>query len=138
MSGITGRRRFCAFALPALLLFTACSSGSALCQSIDQLETDVRALGEVNVVDDGIDALTTQVDAVSASFDAVKQEATETFSADIAAVETAAQGVGTIVEQVQGGTTLTDVLSQATTAISALVTSVEALIQTAREQECGS
>lgn len=133
----TWRRAIVAIAVPALLVLSACSSESALCQSIDGLRSDLQSLRDVNVVDDGIDALTTQIDAVKASLADVKQEAGDTFSSDIGAVETAITDVEGIVQQVQGGTALTDVAPQAITAVSALVTAVEGLVQTAKDQECG-
>ena len=123
--------------IPALLVLGSCSSESALCTSIDSLRSDLEGLKNVNVVDDGIDALTTQIDAVKASFADVKQEAGNAFSSDIDAVEAALGDVETVVQQVQGGSALTDVAPQAVAAVSALVTAVDSLIQTAQEQECG-
>ena len=125
------------FVLPVLLVLGACSSESALCQSIGDLESNVQALRDVNVVDDGIDALTTQVDAVSTSFDEVKQEAGDTFSSDVDAVETAVSGVEGIIQQVQAGTSIADLLAPAQTAITTLVSSIESLVSTVQEQECG-
>jgi outer membrane murein-binding lipoprotein Lpp len=133
----TWRRIFVTIAVPSLLVFSGCSSESALCQSIDDLRSDVQSLRDVNVVDDGIDALTTQIDAVKGSLSDVKQEAEDTFASDIDAVEASLTDIESVVQLVQGGTALADVATEATTALSSLVTSIESLVQTVDDQECG-
>jgi prophage DNA circulation protein len=134
---LTWRRAILMMTVPALLVLSACSSESAFCQSIDDLSSGVQSLRDVNVVDDCIDALTTQVDAVKGSLADVKQEADDTFSADIDAVEKSVTDIEGIVQEVQSGTALADAAAEATTAVSSLVTSIENLVQTAQEQDCG-
>jgi hypothetical protein len=51
-------------------------------------------------------------------------------------VETSVAGVQGIIEQVEGGTPLGDVAGPAAAAVTALVASIDGLIQTVREQEC--
>jgi hypothetical protein len=69
------RRTLIAMALPMLLVLGACSTESALCQSVDSLDEAVQGMEDVNVTEDGVDALTTQIDAVKSSFADVKSEA---------------------------------------------------------------
>ena len=130
-------RRSVATVLVVPLLFAAaCSSGSALCSSIDDLSSNLQALRDVSVLDDGVDALTEQVDALKASFADVKQEASDTFSDDVGNVETSLTAVDAVVQQLKGGTPVTDLAGDATTAISGLVSSVQALVQAVQDQEC--
>jgi hypothetical protein len=133
----TWRRAIVSMAVPSLFLLSACSSPSPLCQSIENLQSDVQGLRDVDMSIDGADeALATEADAVRTSFAAVKQEANDAFSSDIGAVESAIDGIDEIVQQVQGGTPLTDVATQAGAAVTAVVTSIEGLVQTAQEQGC--
>jgi hypothetical protein len=134
----TWRRAIVWMAMPSLFLLSACSSPSPLCQSIEDLQTDVQGLRDVDMSIDGMDeALATEADAVRTSFAEVQQEANDAFSTDISAVESALGGIDDIVQQLQSGTALTDVATQAGAAVTAVVTSIEALVQTAQDQGCG-
>lgn len=130
------RRSLVVMIVPGLLVLNACSK-SDLCQSIDDLESSIQGLGDVNVAEEGVDALTQQLDEVKNSFDRAKQELGEAFSADVSQVESAFDDVDGVVQQVQGGAAIQSVATQAAAALSALVTSIQGLVTTAQEQDCG-
>ncbi len=127
-------------ALVAVVLLAAflgaCSKQSDLCQSIDELQSRLQAVTQVNLVQDGVDALKQSVDAVTQQVDVVKQEASETFGSDITAIESAIGDLQAVVKQVEGGASVADVTSQAVAGLTALKTATQNLVETAKTQEC--
>ena len=115
---------------------TSPSPVPALCSSVEVLETSVQGLTEVNLEEDGADALTQGLEDVKSALADVEQEAEETFSSDIAAVQSSIDGVEAVVQQLQGGASAQDVASEAASALSSLSGSVAGLVATSEEQGC--
>ena len=109
----------------------------ALCSSVEDLETSVQDLTDVDIEDDGADALTQSLEDVGSTLEDVQQEAEETFSSDIAAVQSSIDDLEAVVQQLQGGATAQDVATEAASALSSLSGSVAGLVATSEEQGCG-
>jgi conjugal transfer/entry exclusion protein len=133
---LSTNRTFLVLALPVLLWLSACSSTSALCQSVEDLQSSSQDLQNIDVVNDGVNAFTQQLDVVKSSFADVKNEAGDTFSADISAVDSAISEVAAVEQQIEEGAAAQDVAADAVAAISSLAGAVQALITTAQGQDC--
>ncbi len=108
----------------------------ALCSSVEDLETSVEELTEVDIEDDGADALTQSLEDVESALADVQQEAEETFSSDIAAIQSSIGDLEAVVQQLQGGASAQDVASEAASALSSLSGSVSGLVATSEDQGC--
>ena len=91
----------------------------------------------MDIEDDGADALTQSLEDVGSTLEDVQQEAEETFSSDIAAVQSSIDDLEAVVQQLQGGATAQDVATEAASALSSLSGSVAGLVATSEEQGCG-
>ncbi len=115
---------------------TSSSPVPALCSSVEVLQTSAQGLTDVNLEEDGAEALTQGLEDVKSALADVEREAEETFSSDIAAVQSSIDDVEAVVQQVQGGATAQDVASEAASALSSLSGSVGGLVATSEEQGC--
>ena len=83
------------------LAFASCSSSgddeSSLCEDREELQSSFQDLRDVNVADDGIEALDAAVDVVIADLNTLRASATE-FEPQVDAVESALQDLQTAVE----------------------------------------
>jgi len=107
-----------------------------LCQSVDDLQSSLGGLTDVNVVNDGIDALTQPLDAVKSSLADIQQAGGETFSSDISAVQSSIGDLEDIIQQVQDGATVQEVAADTATALASLSSAVQGLVTTAQGQNC--
>ena len=115
---------------------TSSSPVPEVCSSVEVLQTSAQGLTDVNLEEDGAEALTQGLEDVKSALADVEREAEETFSSDIAAVQSSIDDVEAVVQQVQGGATAQDVASQAASALSSLSGSVAGLVATSEEQGC--
>ena len=115
---------------------TSPSPVPAVCSSVEELQTSAQGLTEVDLTEDGADALATGLEDVSNSLADVEQDAEETFSSDIAAVRSSIDDVEAVVQQLQSGASAQDVATEAASALSSLSGSVAGLVATSEEQGC--
>ncbi len=116
---------------------TSTSPVPALCSSVEDLQTSVQGLTDVNLEEDGAEALTQGLEDVKSALADVELEAEETFSSDVAAVQSSIDDLEAVVQQVQGGASAQDVASEAASALTSLSGSVAGLVATSEEQGCG-
>ncbi len=111
-------------------------TGAALCQSVDDLQSSLGALTDVNIVNDGVDALTQPLDAVKSSLADIQQAADATFSSDVSAVQASVSDLEDIIQQAQDGATVQGVASDTATALASLSSAIQGLVTTAQDQNC--
>lgn len=122
--------------IPALLFLGSCSSPSPLCEDAQNLKDAVQGLTEVDFESGGVEALTSAVDDVNSTIDALSSEAKSTFGPEIDEVQTQLTALGGAVDQVQGGTSVSSVAPAVVASISELKTALSDLQTTAQAQDC--
>lgn len=122
--------------IPALLFLGSCSSPSPLCEDAQNLKDAVQGLTEVDVESGGVDALTSAVDNVKSTIDALGSEAKNTFGTEIAAVQKQLTALGGEVDKVQGGQTVASVAPAVVSSLSELKTALSNLETAAQAQDC--
>lgn len=104
----------------------------AYCADVDQLQSDVTSLSDMDIVADGTDAVTAKIDELRADVATLKTSAGEVASAEVDALETSLDDLQTSLDSVSGDLTLQNaagVMSsagQAITAGTALISTLEA------------
>ncbi len=124
--------------IPLLVLVAAagvaCSSDddpSSFCEDRVELQGSIQDLRDVNVIDDGIEALDSQLNTVLADLETVRQAAGD-LQPEVDAVKTA---VETLQSSVESATTPADKAVALTAGLADLSTSWEAL-ETAADSDC--
>lgn len=130
------RRTLAIAMIPALLFLGSCSSPSPLCEDAQNLKDAVQGLTEVDVESGGIDALTSAVEDVRSTIDALGSEAQNTFGTEIAAVQKQLTALGGEVDKVQGGKSVSSVAPAVVASISELKTALSDLETAAQAQDC--
>jgi hypothetical protein len=126
-------RTFLTAALGALLavsFLAACGDDDdetpeeAFCSAGDSLETDVQALGELDIVAEGTDALEEQLGAIESDLTTMMEAGTEVAGEQIAELETAVADLETSLEGL-GEELTVDNAGAAIDAVSRIVTSAQ-------------
>lgn len=105
------------FLLVAVLLGGACSSKPQVCSDLEQLQSSVQALKDVNVTDSGsLSTLQTDLGTVQTDFTAVKQSADQAVGSEVSAMNSSLQ---TLRQSIQAA-----VASPGATTIGAVATAV--------------
>jgi hypothetical protein len=139
--------RLVAVAVAGLLVLGACGDDSSsdateapagteaaagdVCTARESLKSAITDLGDINVVQDGTDALRQYVDQVQTAVDDLRTAAKDQYTEETAAVEDALDRVKTALDD---GVSV-DALREAATAVGDLVTSLGALVS-AIEEAC--
>ena len=110
---------------------TTSSAEQAYCADGDQLKSDVASITDMDIVADGTDAVTAQIDTLKDDLSALKSSAGDVASSEITTFETALDDLQSALSTVSGDLTLanaSDVLSAVQsvgTAGTAVVTTLE-------------
>jgi hypothetical protein len=102
-----------------------------VCEARDNLRSAITDLGELNVLQDGTDAVRQYVDQVQAAVDDLRSAAGDQYEEESAAVEDALERVRTALDD---GVSV-DALREAASAVGDLVTSLGSLVS-AIEEAC--
>ena len=133
-------KRLAAISIMLVLVLTACSSKSdaeaALCDNINSLTDSIQTLKEVNVITDGTDALKASVADIKDKLQAVADSAKDVFQPDVDAATSAVESIQASIDNVQSGTPVTDEALNISTGLAELKQAGEALIATAKDQDC--
>ena len=122
--------RMIAVVAALLLVSTACSDDvSPVCEAREQLQSSVEELRNVNVLDDGLDALRTDLDAVGDDLATFRTEAGDELEPEIDAVRAS---IDQLRETVDTGGSPADVAASLGAGVSELVTNWNALADAAR------
>ncbi len=128
-------RSFLTIALGAMLsvsFLAACGDDDdatpeeAFCDAGDSLETNVQALGDLDLVAEGTDALEEQLGAIETDLTDMKETGSEVAGEQIADVETAVADLETSLNDL-GGELSVDNAASAIDAVSRIVTSAQAV-----------
>ena len=128
-------RSFLTIALGAILsvsFLAACgddddaSPEEAFCDAGDSLQSDVQALGDLNIVAEGTAALEEQLGAIKSDLTEMKTSGYEVAGEQIANVETAVADLESSLQSLGGDLTV-DNASDAIDAVSQIVTSAQAV-----------
>ena len=130
------RRGLALAMVPALLLIGSCSKPSPLCEDAQNLKDSLVGLTQVDFASGGVDALTSAVNEVKSSVDALGTEAKDTFGTEITAVQTQLTALSGAVDQLNGGSALTDVAPAVASSLTALKTALTDIQSTAQAQDC--
>lgn len=134
-------KRLVAISLPLLLVLTACSSQTdaeaALCDNIDSLDASIQALKDVNVVQDGTDALKSSVEDLKDQLKAVADSATDVLRPDVDAIGSALDSIQASIQNVADGSPIVDEAVNISTGLVELKQAGEGLVETAKSQDCG-
>jgi len=134
-------KKLVALSLPVLLVLTACSSKTddeaALCDNIDSLGASIQALKDVNVVQDGTDALKSSIDDLKDQLKAVADSATDVLRPDVDAVGSALDSIQASIDKVAEGSPIVDEAVNISTGLVELKQAGESLLETAKSQDCG-
>jgi hypothetical protein len=139
--------RLVTVAVAGLLVLAACGDDSSsdgteapaateaaagdVCTARENLKSAITDLGDINVVQDGTDALRQYVDQVQAAVDDLRTAAKDRYTEETAAVQDALDRVKTALD---GGVSV-DALREAASAVGDLVTSLGGLVS-AIEEAC--
>ena len=120
-------------ALAATLLVAGCgSSKPAYCSDLSNLEASVKALGDVNVVQNGVGALTTALDKVKTNAQAFASSAKGALQPQANALESSVQAVGTSLTQLTSSSTRTTAIANLPSQVSAVTTNLDTLVSDAK------
>ena len=90
-------------ALSAPFFAIACGdSGSDVCSAGDDVQESVEALLEINVIEEGTNAVEAAFEEFEADIEALADEAAEEFDDEINAVRSAADGVSSAINDTEG------------------------------------
>lgn len=114
-----------------LLVGAACGDDEAspVCEAREQLESSVEQLRDIDVLDDGLEALRTDLDAVSDDLATFRTEAGDELEPQIDAVR---GSIDQIRSTLDSGGTLAEVAPSIATGVADLVTSWNQLAEAAR------
>ena len=133
-------KRLAAISIMLVLVLTACSSKSdaeaALCDNINSLTDSIQTLKEVNVITDGTDALKASVTDIKDKLQAVADSAKDVFQPDVDAATSAVESIQASIDNVQSGAPIADEALNISTGLAELKQAGEALIATAKDQDC--
>lgn len=133
-------KKLVAVSLPLLLVLTACSSKTddeaALCDNIDSLDASIQALKDVNVIQDGTDALKSSVEDLKDRLKAVADSATDVLRPDVDAIGSALDSIQASIQKVTDGAPIVDEAVNISTGLVELKQAGEGLVETARSQDC--
>ncbi len=138
----TRTRSFLAIALGAMLsvsFLAACGDDDAtpeeaFCDAGASLESDVQALGDLDIVAEGTDALEEQLGAIESDLTAMQDAGSEVASEQIADTQTAIADLESSLESL-GGELTVDNAASAIDAVSRIVTSAQA-VRTELDSTC--
>ncbi len=102
------------------------SPEEAFCDAGDSLETNVQALGDLDVVAEGTDALDEQLGAIESDLTDMKEAGSEVAGEQIANVETAVADLESSLDEL-GGELTVDNAASTIDAVSRIVTSAQAV-----------
>jgi hypothetical protein len=136
------RHRALAAALAILLPLAACgdddddqtasstttSSGDALCSAVGDLEDDIGALVDLDVVADGTDAVKSSLSAIRADFAEIRDQAPDTAPDEADAFDSALTSLEEAVEAVGDGTLTADSARDVIAAAASTVTTGQAYL----------
>jgi hypothetical protein len=122
-----------ALALSTSLAVTACSddSESAVCESADELQSDLSALTDVDVSDDGVDALGSALQDTEDAATSLADEAGDEFGAEVDALQAALSDLGDAIEGFSSGG-----VQPVTAALSEVGDTGTALIDDVQSSDC--
>lgn len=115
------------------LLTSACSSDDssdstqAYCDSVDSLETNITALGDMDVAADGTDAITEQFDAIKSSAEDLQVSGPEAASTEIDDLETSVSDLGSAIDAL-GSDPSVDAVGTVATDIGNTITAAQAVV----------
>jgi hypothetical protein len=90
---------------------TTTTPGQVYCADADQLRDDLSSLADLEVPDDGTDALTAQIDALESDVSTLKSSASEVASTEIAAFEASVDDLQSALSSISGDLTLSNAAS---------------------------
>lgn len=102
-----------AVAVAVMLLTAGCgdddSPEAAFCDAAENLDSDVEALGEVDVAAEGTDALRSALGDIQSDLTELRTTGSEVFSEELTALDSALSGLEEALEAVSGDPTADDV-----------------------------
>lgn len=108
---------------------TTTSAEQAYCADLDQLKRDVASITDMDVVADGTDAVTAQFDALKDDLSALKSSAGDAASSEITTMETALDDLQSALSAVAGDLTLANA-SDVVSAVQSVATAGTAVVTT--------
>jgi hypothetical protein len=124
-------------ALGAPLFLVACGDDDAdVCAAGDDVRESVQTILDMNVIEEGTNALEEAFDEFQADVEALGDEAAEEFDDEIAAVRTAADSVSSAITETEGDPLpdRADVIGEAVTALGDATTALLSAVDTVCEE----
>jgi hypothetical protein len=121
-------RRAFALAAAVTLAFSlaGCSDQAAVCDSVDALQASVDNLGDINLSENGVGAISGSLSQIESDLRQVKADASAEWSDQVDGIEADTDELSTTVETAQEGATAAT-LGAVGTAVRTLLDDVEAL-----------
>jgi hypothetical protein len=107
---------------------TTTSSGDALCAAVGDLEDDIGALGDLDVVADGTDAVKASLSAIRADLAEIRDQAPDTAPDEADALDSALTSLDDAVEAVGDGTLTAESARDVIAAVASTVTTGQAYL----------